>query len=829
MFFKVIPKLSRQIIRNSNLSTFGVTLIQIHDSKYMTFGANKKPLSISATLSIVILVMGALAIALSLMAGGIYRDLTFENQRDALSNLIHIKTNDILNELGTISAKLGSELTAEDRFKQAYAAKDTAAIQKEINEQFFQYYVTANVINLAKLYVLDIDFQPIAESTQGESNIPLNSSVCPEFLNRSKQRKGAQRLKPTSEVCTFNEKPYFSAVTAIGGLRPKGYIQIVINPVHNLKAIETELGMPINIHLPNDDSVYKSTDWPDTNSQEQVLVAVAPVITPQYELALNIQVANPVKDLLNELAHTRLIIILIALLVTMITVLSVMWLLRRTTVNPLRRLTRQLRLVRKDKTHLGEQVSVEGNMEVRELAADFNEMTGELKELYTALKDMAFTDSLTDLPNRALFQDRIEQLTELSKREGRKFCVMMMDLDRFKEVNDTLGHEYGDKLLQIVSERLTASLRKSDSISLVKDDTVARLGGDEFAALLPTTQTADGGTVVARKITDLMTTPFKIDDHTFSVGISIGISMFPDDGEDATTLIRHADIAMYHAKKSQKGFAFYNKDLDKHSLDNLTLGNQLRESIQNDKLDIHFQPKIDFNSGRICGAEALVRWQHPERGFIPPDQFVALAEKIGLIQPLTLWVLNRSLEECSRWNKQNLPLSIAVNLSALSLHDATTTGIINDALKDWKLPPSLLSLELTESAMMNDPQLAMEILAELGSKGINISVDDFGTGYSSLTYLKRLPVNEIKIDRSFVMDMFSNQQDEAIVKSTIDLAHNMKLKVIAEGIEDNITYQKLKNMGCDMGQGFYMGRPVNKRDLAEWLKISPWGLKNKSK
>ncbi|MDH5219069.1 MAG: EAL domain-containing protein, partial [Gammaproteobacteria bacterium] len=627
----------------------------------------------------------------------------------------------------------------------------------------------------------------------------------------------------------YEGKPYFSALTVIGGLSPKGYIQVVTNPVHHLRYIEKELGMPASIRLPDDTIVFQSDNWPTSNSEHQVLKARDLIKTSLSETALSIEVANPVEGLLNKLARTRLMIIMIALLVTLITVWIVMGMLQRTTVNPLRSLTRQLRLVRKDKTHLGEQVSVEGNMEVRELANDFNEMTGELKELYTALNDMAFTDSLTDLPNRALFQDRIEQLTELSKREGRKFCVMMMDLDRFKEVNDTLGHEYGDKLLQVVSERLTTALRKSDTISLVKDDTVARLGGDEFAALLPTTQTADGGMVVARKITDLMTAPFSIDDHTFSIGISIGISMFPHDGEDATTLIRHADIAMYHAKKSQKGYAFYNADLDKHSLDNLTLGNQLRESIQNDKLDLHFQPKIDFNSGRICGAEALVRWQHPERGFIPPDQFVALAEKIGLIQPLTLWVLNRSLEECARWNKQDLPLSIAVNLSALSLHDATTTGIINDALNDWKLPPSLLSLELTESAMMNDPQLAMEILAELGSKGINISVDDFGTGYSSLTYLKRLPVNEIKIDRSFVMDMFSNQQDEAIVKSTIDLAHNMKLKVIAEGIEDNITYQKLKNMGCDMGQGFYMGRPVNKQDLAEWLKISPWGLKSKPK
>ncbi|MDH5258728.1 MAG: EAL domain-containing protein, partial [Gammaproteobacteria bacterium] len=456
------------------------------------------------------------------------------------------------------------------------------------------------------------------------------------------------------------------------------------------------------------------------------------------------------------------------------------------------------------------------------------EMTGELKNLYITLEDMAFTDSLTDLPNRALFQDRIAQLTELGKRESRQFCVMMMDLDRFKEVNDTLGHEYGDKLLQLVSERLTAALRKSDSISLIKNDTVARLGGDEFAALLPTTQTPDGAAIVAKKICDLLAQPVNIDGHTFTVGISIGISMFPQDGEDATTLIRHADIAMYDAKKAHNGFSFYNKELDQHTLENLTLGNELRETIENNKLDLHFQPKIDFRTGRVCGAEALVRWIHPERGFIPPDQFVALAEKIGLIHPLTVWVLNRALEQCAQWNFQHLPISIAVNLSALSLHDNSVISLVDDALKDWKVAPSSLSLELTESAVMADPQQAIEILSDLDGMGVKLSVDDFGTGYSSLTYLKRLPVDEIKIDRSFVMDMFSNKNDEAIVRSTIDLAHNMGLKVIAEGIEDQATYQRLKEMGCDMGQGFYMGRPVGTADFSQWINISPWGLKLKS-
>ena len=786
-----------------------------------------KPLSIRATLSMVIIAMGILAIVLSLMAVSISHDLTFDNQRDALVRLSDIKANDILKDLATLSGSLGIQLAAETTFKNAYKEKDTQSILTEINQQFVQYYVTANVVNLSKIYVFDIDFNQMAETSKGDTTIPQGVDMCPDLLYKANTRRGSKRVISMSQLCLYNGKPYYSVITAIGGLSPVGYLQVVTEPSHNLSKLENELGMPIRIRLPNDQVTYQSPNWPDKNTEADILLATDSILTAKSEVALNIDIASQVTTLLEKLAQTRYMIIFIALLVTAITVMLVMSLLQRTTVTPLHNLTRQLRQVRQDKSHLGEKVAVKGNIEVRELAEDFNEMTGELKDLYISLEDMAFTDSLTALPNRALFQDRIIQLTELRRREGRKFCVMMMDLDRFKEVNDTLGHEYGDKLLKLVGERLQSVLRHSDTISRIKNDTIARLGGDEFATLLPTAQTSEGAAIVATKICELMSKPVKIDAHTFNVGISIGISMFPKDGDDATTLMRHADIAMYEAKKAHKGFSFYNKELDQHTLENLTLGNELRDSIQHDKLDLHFQPKIDFTSGQICGTEALVRWFHPERGFIPPDQFVLLAEKIGLIEPLTLWVLNRALEQCAHWNHQNIPLGVAINLSAHSLHDSSVITVINEALNDWKVPASSLSLELTESAVMTDPLQALEILSELDGMGVKLSVDDFGTGYSSLSYLKRLPVDEIKIDRSFVMDMFANKHDETIVKSTIDLAHNMNLKVIAEGIEDKETYERLRNMGCDMGQGFFMGRPVSSNDLAQWMDSSPWGLKNK--
>jgi len=769
--------------------------------------------------------MGVMAIALSLMAISIFRDLAFENQRESLVHLANVKKNDILEDLTSVSSFLGIGVASKPEFKKAYLDRNNAAIQHELDEQFYQYYVTADVVDLKKLYVYDMNFNKISESSKGDTNIAQGSQVCVTHIENSRKRKNAKRIETSVQLCQHKGLTYHSVISAIGGLKPIGYIQVVTNPSHNLRHLETGLNIPIRIFLPTGEVEYQSQHWPEKNAEHDFLIAKQIVETDESQLAYTIEVASHVNSLLEKLAQTRFMIIMTAVLVTWVTVWLVMWLLQHTTVNPLRNLTQQLRDVRQDKSRLGEQVTVKGNAEVRELARDFNEMTSELRDLYASLQDMAFTDSLTELPNRALFQDRINQLTELSKRENRSFCVLMMDLDRFKEVNDTLGHEYGDKLLQLVSARLQNCVRKSDTVTYVRNDTIARLGGDEFAMILPTATSAEGVKIVANRIIEIMTQPIKIDEHTFNVGISVGISMFPEDGDDVTTLMRHADIAMYEAKKNHQGYTFYDKTLDKQTPITLALGHELRDSIENDKLDLHFQPKIDFYTGQVCGTEALARWHHPEKGFIPPDQFVKIAEKIGLIEPLTLWVLNRALEQCGRWNHKDPGLGVAVNLSALSLQNESVITLINNALKDWKISPSLLSLELTESAVMSDPQQALEILSDLDGMGVKISVDDFGTGYSSLSYLKRLPVDEIKIDRSFVMDMCGNKNDEAIVKSTIDLAHNMNLRVIAEGIENIETYKALKRMGCDMGQGYYMGRPVSGQDLLTWLNDSPWGVK----
>lgn len=431
--------------------------------------------------------------------------------------------------------------------------------------------------------------------------------------------------------------------------------------------------------------------------------------------------------------------------------------------------------------------------------------TRELADVNRELQHQALHDALTDLPNRTLLQDRLEQATRNAKREGTPLALFIMDLDRFKEINDTLGHHYGDLLLQQVAVRLRSALRDSD--------TVARLGGDEFAIVLPNAHEYDNAAQTARKIAEAIEAPFILDNQSFHVGISIGISLYPQDGQDFVTLMRRADVAMYTAKRSHADYAFYDSDQDEHSAGQLARVGELRRALEQSQLEIHYQATIDLKTNHLVGVEALLRWPHPIDGFVSPDEFIPLAERTGLIRPLTTYVLNQSLQQLHQWQQTGLNLRLAINLSARNLHDPDLVSHIQNAILKWQIDPDRLQLEITESAIMEDPLRAMSTLADLNIMGIHLSIDDFGTGYSSLAYLKQLPVDEIKIDRSFVRDMLVNHEDRAIVQATIDLAHNMGHRVIAEGVDSLEILDALRTMGCDLAQGFYIAMPQGADNL----------------
>lgn len=425
------------------------------------------------------------------------------------------------------------------------------------------------------------------------------------------------------------------------------------------------------------------------------------------------------------------------------------------------------------------------------------------------LKHQALHDTLTDLPNRVLLRDRLEHAILSAQREHVAVSLLLMDLDRFKEVNDTFGHHFGDQLLQELGSRVRGVVRESD--------TVARLGGDEFAVLLPSADAVDGA-MIAEKIHGALEEPFLLEDQPFDVAGSIGIASYPDHGEDVDTLLRHADVAMYLAKHHGTGSAVYTAEQDQYSPARLLLIADVRKAIESDQLLLHYQPKIDLTTGQVVGVEALVRWQHPQHGFIPPDQFIPLTEHTGLIKPLSLWVLEHALHQCRLWHDEGLTIHVAVNLSARNLTDAHLSATVAELLTMSGVQPDWLKVELTESAIMTDLFHSLHTLSRLHEMGVRISVDDFGTGHSSLSYLKRLPISEIKIDRSFVKDMKIDANDQRIVRATITLGHDLGLQAVAEGVEDHDVCRLLTELGCDLAQGYYVSRPLPADLCTDWLR-----------
>jgi diguanylate cyclase (GGDEF)-like protein len=418
-------------------------------------------------------------------------------------------------------------------------------------------------------------------------------------------------------------------------------------------------------------------------------------------------------------------------------------------------------------------------------------------------------DALTGLPNRTLFS---HELTA-ALGAGVAVAVLLLDLDRFKEVNDTLGHHNGDSLLQQVGTRLRATLRTGD--------VVARLGGDEFAVLLPDIHAEHAAVHVARGIVELLEAPFAIGEISVDVGASIGIAVAPEHGTDAGTLIQRADVAMYTAKADQTGVEVYRPDRDSYSAERLTLVSDLRRALHDGTLQVHYQPQVDLVRSGVFGVEALVRWEHPTKGRIPPDDFIAMAEHTGLIRPLTQVVLDEALGRCREWRDSGWSLRVSVNLSARSLLQPTLADDMAALLARHRLPADALCLEVTETSIMADPRRTIPVLENLRALGVTIAVDDFGTGHSSLAYLKRLPVGEIKIDKSFVLSMLSDTDDEAIVRTIVDLARNLRLPLVAEGVEDEETASRLRDLGCRAAQGYHFARPMPASELLGWLANHP--------
>ncbi len=432
----------------------------------------------------------------------------------------------------------------------------------------------------------------------------------------------------------------------------------------------------------------------------------------------------------------------------------------------------------------------------------------ELEQKNDELKHMALHDNLTGLPNRTLMSDRMEQVLLQSSRNNQPFALFLLDLDRFKEVNDTLGHHFGDELLKKVSKRLSDSIRENDSI--------ARLGGDEFAVLLPQTD-ASGAILCANRILQAMKNHYTINDVSTESKASIGIALYPDHGNNTQTLMQLADVAMYQAKKSQSGYAIYDPEQNTHSVRRLRLMNDLRAAIENKDIIACYQPIINHKTQKVASVEALARWTHPELGSISPDEFIPMTEQMGLIRTLTIQILEQALRFNHLLKQQGYDIKINVNLSVYCLQDFSLPEEIIDMLNANQIDSHNLELEITESALMLDLNRAGKTLSKLNEAGIQLAIDDFGTGFSSLNYLKTLPVNTLKIDKSFIFEMENSVKDKAIVKTIVELGHNLGCKVVAEGVENQAALDNLTSLNVDAVQGFFFSRALTESEITSWI------------
>ncbi|MDH5443974.1 MAG: EAL domain-containing protein [Gammaproteobacteria bacterium] len=556
----------------------------------------------------------------------------------------------------------------------------------------------------------------------------------------------------------------------------------------------------------------KKINQSDTWRTDALLVAdeIEPLLEKIWSHLLDIELAiestaEADVGLLTRIAQYHVNALWLAAGLAILFVILSYWLLDKSVLRPLSALTSAIKAEAHGKdTHTLPNVKT---LETQNLVDAFAEMRKQIHSRQNALEYQALHDSLTGLANRTLLMDRLQQGIQQCARHQTALSLLLIDLDSFKEVNDTLGHQVGDKLLEEVGNRLKQSLREID--------TVARLGGDEFAILLPENNSIEASEV-ARKIQHLLEDDFLINEMQLYVSASIGIASYPQQASNIQDLIKFSDIAMYVAKRNRLGYAIYDRELDTHSISQLSLGSDLRNALDNDSIQLVYQPKLTCNSLEVYGIEALLRWTHPELGPIPASEAIDLAEQTGFINQLTIWIADEISKQNKLWQKQGIHLPIAINLSVYSLQsNAVIEQILSRLNADNTLKNNFI-FEITESAMMVDPQHAIETLNQISDAGGQLSIDDFGTGFSSLAYLKQMPVGELKIDKSFVSDMVKSENDAIIVRSIIDLAHNLDLKVVAEGVEDKATLQLLQILNCDIVQGNYFCQPVSVSQFQDW-------------
>ncbi len=772
-------------------------------------------LSMRASLYLTVAVMGALSVLTAWVSGSVFVRLAVDSQRAHVREMLDTAVRDMRLRLDKESRRLSLSLWQKPGFAQALAARNRAQLTRQLGELHAQWSVLLGELGLVRLVLLDTAHEPLARAPHHAPAAP----PCAYLAKRATDRQDTTAPRSLySALCAQDGRLFHEALVPLGD-GAAGGAGIFLHSAMDLRAalaqIETSLNMPVRLWFADGREAYRSPRWTSSQTEmdQRLVVRYALHAYTDNLTTLNLDAVMDDRDFYEQLERARQWVMSVVVLVTCLAAAVVSWFLQQTAIRPLSALSEQLARLRHDRSQLGQHVAVRGSAELATLAESFNEMTTRLKELYENLQQQAFTDPLTNLPNRSLFQDRLQQAILTARREHTPFALFFMDLDHFKDVNDTLGHHIGDALLKQVAQRLRSKLRASD--------TVARMGGDEFALLLPTVN-AKHAEMAARMLLQTLRTPFVVEEQNLTIGASIGIVLYPEHGVDANVLMQRADVTMYAAKGAGSGYAFYESRLDQHHPTRLARMSELRHAVEREQFVLYYQPKVSLRADRAVGLEALVRWRHPQGELLLPEAFILLMEQTGLIRSLTPWVLNEALRMSRRLAKRGLNFAISINLSVRDLQNPYLVEIVAEQLEVMEVSARSLELEITESAVMIDPARALEVLNRLAEMGLKLSIDDFGTGYSSLAYLKQLPVHAIKIDRSFVTGMTRDEDDAAIVRTSIELAHSLGMEVVAEGVESEAILERLRTMGCDLAQGHYLSRPLTAEELEPWLRQSAW-------
>ncbi len=764
--------------------------------------------------AIVVVAITVVALLLVLAAAESQRRAAIESQRATLATLVERESRRMEGELRDLAVELAQHINSDPAFRELLEAGQAAPLEAYLDQQFRQYLISAGLVRLVQLYLYDPQFSLLAQSSRGPRAEDPNKVLCQGHLATLRHRQGADALKISAGLCTQTNRPFYSAVVPSGGLRLRGYIHVVLDPLHNFAMLERRLGMPVQLLYPSGAFGYRSPHW--KSESDGLFTSVRWLQGVDGKAVLGVAVQGDMERYLERSERWRDRLLLVALLVLPVAVALGLWGWQR----------RLLRPLENSLLPAGEG----GRGGPTKLAAAVERVQHDLARLHDQYEALAFYDPLTQLPNRALFQDRLAQLILLSERHAGKVGVLLLDLDDFSAINKGIGHRFGDVLLREVGRRLNQTLRASSTLARIGapaereegDSTIARLGGDEFAILLPHLNGGQSAGSVARRVIDALARPFEIEGRTIVLSATAGIALYPEHGKDAETLLRRADIALYVAKQEEVPFMVYEAGQEEQGSTELELKTELRHAIEHGGLELHFQPQLDCRAGTIRAFEALLRWEHPRFGSVDPVEFVRLSEYKGLIGPLTEWVVEQAIGHCAAWREKGIDAGVTINIASRVLYDLSFPSRLEQAIRAHHLAPGVVWIELREEATQVDPGQIMQALIRLDAMGVKLAIDDFGTGFSSLGVLKELPVDEIKIDRSFVRDMLRSRDDASIVQATIDLAHDLGLKVVAEGVESEATLLRLQALGADVVQGFQISEPLPPEQVVEWLESVSW-------